>query len=91
VITRSELKEFLALWRDTPMRYEQAHTASTCNRELAAVHHFLDKAAEWGLIRQNPCEGIKPKKGGPGGVCGSSPWKRRRRSSMWPARASSRS
>lgn len=61
-ITRSELEEFLALRRDTPTRYETPRTPATCNRELAAVRHFLNKAAEWGLIRQNPCAGVKPKK-----------------------------
>ncbi len=61
-ITRSELEELMALRRDTPTRYGTPRSPATCNRELAAIRHFLNKAAEWGFIRQTPCGGIKPKK-----------------------------
>lgn len=36
--------------------------AATKNRELAVLRHLLNKAREWGEIKENPAAGVKPLK-----------------------------
>lgn len=61
-ISRGEIESLLAERRSLPTRYDTSRTAATCNREWAAIRHFLNTCAEWGLMRAAPCAGIRPQK-----------------------------
>lgn len=59
-ISRGEIEALLAQRRALPTRYEAPRSAATCNREWAAIRHFLNTCADWGMMRAAPCAGIRP-------------------------------
>lgn len=72
-LRKEEIEGWLAQRRETPtvrvkmaggkeIRTEYPRSVATCNREFAAVRHFLNKCSEWGYLYISPCAGIKPKR-----------------------------
>lgn len=55
-INRQMVEEYAQRQREAGMK------AATLNREMAVLKHLFKKAGEWGMVKENPAQDIKPLK-----------------------------
>jgi integrase len=60
-ISKKQIQEYIQ------KRSEEVKPA-TVNQEIKRLRHMLNKAIEWGYLRENPCRGIKNLKEPPGRI-----------------------